>query len=197
MKTQPVQFQLSPGISHQMIWPYTEREWCVPHDALLFLSVLLRSSAPSSRSPPPLQIIVIFHLSAQTQVHTVQHKRNASKRLTPSRAKLTCQTHIWWWSSLCLPRRCISHLEWWRDMWPVVCVLSTTWSLLGLELWARRDVTVMSQTESNRGESDAQQLMRTTLTSLAISLCSLPFCSSWGGWRKTSAYETTDYSNYY
>ncbi len=153
MKTQPVQFQLSPGISHQMIWPYTEREWCVPHDALLFLSVLLRSSAPSSRSPPPLQIIIIFHLSAQTQVHTVQHKRNASKRLTPSRAKLTCQTHIWWWSSLCLPRRCISHLEWWRDMWQVVCVLSTTWSLLGLELWARRDVTVMSQTESNSGES--------------------------------------------
>ncbi len=136
-----------------MIWPYTEREWCVPHDALLFLSVLLRSSAPSSRSPPPLQIIIIFHLAAQTQVHTVQHKRNASKRLTPSRAKLTCQTHIWWWSSLCLPRRCISHLEWWWDMWQVVCVLSTTWSLLGLELWARRDVTVMSQTGSNSGES--------------------------------------------
>ncbi len=153
MKTWPNKFQLSPGISHQMIWPYTEREWCVPHDALLFLSVLLRSSAPSSRSPPPLQIIIIFHLSAQTQVHTVQHKRNASKRLTPSRAKLTCQTHIWWWSSLCLPRRCISHLEWWWDMWPVVCVLSTTWSLLGLELWARRDVTVMSQKGSNSSES--------------------------------------------
>ncbi len=91
--------------------------------------------------------------STQTQVHTVQHKRNASKRLTLSRAKLTCQTHIWWWSSLCLPRRCISHLGWWWDMWPVVCVLSTTWSLLGLELWARRDVTVMSQTGSNSSES--------------------------------------------